>query len=62
MEHPFSVKELVSIGLDLVVGLDVLHKHKVIHRFVFSYLLNNNNRIYNELTPPPPPLFLLIGI
>jgi len=32
MEHPFTLKEMVHIGLDLVVGMDVLHRHKIIHR------------------------------
>ena len=32
LELPFTYKEAIGIGLDISVGLDFLHKNKVIHR------------------------------
>jgi PAS domain S-box-containing protein len=32
VELPFTYKEAISIGLDISVGLDFLHKNKIIHR------------------------------
>jgi serine/threonine protein kinase len=32
LEFPLTFKEVISIALDIVVGLDFLHRNKIIHR------------------------------